>query len=199
MRKIGLFGGTFDPIHNGHLIISEYLREELKLDEVWFIPTRIHALKKNENISPPEVRLAMLELAIAKNGFFKSTAIELQNPEISYTIDTLERLSQLHSAINPRFYFFLGMDNINELPLWKKPDEILAKCQVIAFGRPGFQPTEEVRPFLSRIQFIHVPLLEISSTLIRNRVREGKSIRYLAPDSVMQYIKKNQIYTNPGK
>jgi len=199
MRKIGLLGGTFDPIHNGHLIISEYLREELVLDEIWFIPARVHALKNNEIISPPEVRMAMLELAILENKHFKSSDVELVNPRTSYTVDTLESLHKMHSSLNPRFYFFIGMDNVNELPQWKKPTEIFTKCQVIAFGRPGFKPSDEVRPFLPHIQFLHIPLLEISSTLIRKRVEEGKSIRYLVPESVMHYIKENQLYTSPGK
>ncbi|UCF63997.1 MAG: nicotinate-nucleotide adenylyltransferase [bacterium] len=199
MRKIGLFGGTFDPIHNGHLIISEYLREELVLDEIWFIPARVHALKNNEMISPPEVRKAMLELAISENRYFKCSDVELVKEGISYTIETLDSLHQMYSSLNPKFYFFIGMDNVDELPLWKKPAEILTKCQVIAFGRPGFKPSEKVKPFLPHLQFLHIPLLEISSTFIRLRVGQGKSIRYLVPDSVMHYIKENQLYTRPGK
>jgi len=199
MKKIGLLGGTFDPIHNGHLIIAEYLRDELLLDEIWFIPTKIHALKENEGISYPEIRNDMLELAISPNKNFKCVDIELTRPGVSYTIDTLELLLENYQRLNPKFYFFIGMDNVNELPRWKDPEMIMAKSQLVAFGRPGFTPSNEVKNLLPQIQFIDVPLLEISSTQIRKRVAEGKSIRYLVPDSVLQYIKENQLYKSPGK
>jgi nicotinate-nucleotide adenylyltransferase len=91
------------------------------------------------------------------------------------------------------------MDNVNELPHWKNPEQILAKSQVVAFGRPGFKPSDEVENLISAIQFIQVPLLEISSSLIRERISEGKSIRYLVPDSVLHYIKENQLYKSAGK
>jgi nicotinate-nucleotide adenylyltransferase len=199
MKKIGLLGGTFDPIHNGHLIIAEYLRVELQLDEIWFIPTQIHALKENEGISSPDIRNEMLKLAISNHENFKCLDIELTRPGVSYTIDTLELLLEKYHALNPQFYFFIGMDNVNDLPRWKNPEQILAKSQVVAFGRPGFKPSNEVKNLLSAIQFIHVPLLEISSTVIRERVSEGKSIRYLVPDSVLHYIKENQLYKSAGK
>jgi len=199
MKKIGLLGGTFDPIHTGHLIIAEYLYDELGLDEIWFIPTKDHALKENKGISSPEIRWAMLELAISPNQKFKSLDIELTRPGVSYTIDTIELLLKNHERLNPKFYFLIGMDNVNELPRWKNPEEISEKCQLVAFGRPGFRPSEEVENLLPRIQFIPVPLLEISSTLIRKRVAEHKSIRYLVPESVLHYIKENQLYKSPGK
>jgi nicotinate-nucleotide adenylyltransferase len=199
MKKIGLLGGTFDPIHNGHLIIAEYLYDELQLDEIWFIPTKIHALKENEYISSPEIRMAMLELAISSNQKFKCLDVELYRPGVSYTIDTLEFLLESYKGLVPKFYFFIGMDNVNDLPRWKNPEMILTKSQLVAFGRPGFKPTDDVKDLLPHIQFIHVPLLEISSTLIRTRVAEGKSIRYLVPDSVSEYIKETQLYKSPGK
>ena len=196
MKKIGLLGGTFDPVHNGHLIISEYLREELSLDEIWFIPARIHALKKNQNISPAQIRLEMLQLAIADNPCFKINDIELQKDSVSYTVDTLRALEEKYRNLEPDFYFLIGMDNVNDLPRWKNPEEILSRCQMVAFGRPGFKPDESAERYLSSIQFIHVPLLEISSTLIRNRVKNGFSIRYLVPDPVLRYIQENKLYRN---
>lgn len=199
MKKIGLLGGTFDPIHNGHLIIAEYLRDELLVDEIWFIPTKIHALKENEGISSPEIRNDMLELAISPNNNFKCLDIELTRTGVSYTIDTLELLLEKYQRLNPKFYFFIGMDNVNDLPRWKNPEMIMDKSQLVAFGRPGFTPSNEVKNLLPHIQFIHVPLLEITSTLIRKRAAEGKSIRYLVPDSVLQYINENQLYKSPGK
>jgi nicotinate-nucleotide adenylyltransferase len=194
MKKIGLFGGTFDPVHNGHLIIAEYLRDELELEEIWFIPAKIHPLKDNRNITPEEHRVRMLELAVADNPLFRVSRVELERESVSYTIDTIETLLKQYAHLNPRFYFFIGMDNVNELYRWKRPDDILRKCQVVAFGRPGFTPHEEAKKFLPYIKFVHVPLLEISSTFVRQRIREGRSVRYLIPDAVWRYIDEKQLY-----
>ncbi len=194
MKKIGLFGGTFDPIHNGHLIISEYLRDELGLEEIWFIPANIHPLKNNQDIVGPQHRLRMAELACANNQYLRVVDIELKRDSVSYTIDTINGLLEQFAEISPSFYFLIGMDNVNDLHRWKAPDEILEKCQVVAFGRPGFKPGEAAQPFLQSIRFVHVPLLEISSTFVRNRVREGHSVRYLVPDAVDLYIQEKQLY-----
>jgi nicotinate-nucleotide adenylyltransferase len=199
MRKIGLLGGTFDPIHNGHLIIAEYLRDHLSLEEIWFIPARCHPLKDNEIISTPEVRYRMLQIAIADNPAFKSLDIELKREGVSYTIDTLNYLADKFHALVPEFYFLIGMDIVNELHRWKDPQQILEKSIVIAFGRPGFKANKAARVFLPYIQFIHVPLLEISSSLIRQRCQDGRSIRYLVPEEVREYITEKKLYLGQGK
>ena len=199
MRKIGLLGGTFDPVHNGHLIISEYLRDYLSLEEIWFIPARYHPLKDNENISAPEVRYQMLQMAISDNPSFKSMDIELKRESVSYTIDTLNDLADKYHHLVPEFYLLIGMDIINELHRWKAPREILEKSKVIAFGRPGFKANKAAREFLPYIQFIQVPLLEISSSLIRQRCQEGRSIRYLVPEEVRAYILEKKLYRQQGK
>ncbi len=193
-RKIGLFGGTFDPVHNGHLIIAEFLRDELGLDEIWFIPAKIHPLKNNQEITPASHRLKMLELAVAGNRRFRVNDVELKREGVSYTIDTLNELREQYRDISPRFYLFIGMDNVNDLYRWREPHQVLEKSQVVAFGRPGFQPDERAKQFLPRIKFIHVPLLEISSTFIRERIRKGRSVRYLIPDEVNDYVVKNKLY-----
>ncbi len=192
--NIGLFGGTFDPIHNGHLIIAEYLRDELALDEVWFIPASIHPFKDNKGITAASHRLKMLELATRENKRFRVNDIELRKEGVSYTIDTLNELIRLHQQDKSRFHFFMGMDNVNDLNAWKNPFEILQKCTVIAFGRPGFKPDEAVKELAAQIRFVHVPLLEISSTFVRERVRTGHSVRYIIPEIVEAYIYKNQLY-----
>ena len=199
MQKIGLLGGTFDPVHNGHLIISEYLRVELDLEQVWFIPTKKHPLKDNKDISSPDVRHQMLNLAISGNPYFKSYDYEIRKEGTSFTIETLRELKKSYQSHQPEFYFFIGMDNVNDLPKWKDPEEILQICQVVAFGRPGFQPSDRVKQYLPKIKFIQVPLLEISSSIIRNRVQFGQSIRYLVPDSVREYIKEKKLYQAPSK
>ncbi len=198
-QKIGLFGGTFDPVHNGHLIIAEYLRDELQLDEIWFIPTGKHPLKDNRQISSVEHRLNMLRLAIADNERFKISEIEIHRPGVSYTIDTLNELLETYRDREPKFYYFIGMDNVNELHKWREPEKIVEKCQVVAFGRPGFQPQLEAQPFVARIQFVHVPLLEISSTFVRQRIREGRSVRYIVPKEVEQYILRHALYRRDDK
>jgi nicotinate-nucleotide adenylyltransferase len=199
MQKIGLLGGTFDPVHNGHLIISEYLRVELNLEQVWFIPTNKHPLKNNKDISSSEARLQMLNLAIAGNPYFKSYDYEVRKEGISFTIETLRELKKQYQSHRPEFYFFIGMDNVNDLPKWKDPEEILQICQVVAFGRPGFQPSERVRQYLPKIKFIQAPLLEISSSIIRNRVQAEQSIRYMVPDSVREYITEKKLYQAASK
>jgi nicotinate-nucleotide adenylyltransferase len=198
-RKIGILGGTFDPIHNGHLIIAEYLRDQLLLDEIWFIPARHHPLKDNESISPPEVRLQMLQLAISDNPSFKCSDVEINREGISYTIETIDFLMAEFKYLYPELYFLIGMDIVNELYRWKEPMQILQKSKVIAFGRPGFQPTKEAESYLPYIQFIHTPLLEISSSLIRQCCREGRSIRYLVPEIVRKFIIDMGLYGQWGK
>jgi len=194
VKKIGLFGGTFDPVHNGHLIIAEFLRDELGLDEIWFIPAKIHPLKNNQEIIPASHRLKMLELAVAGNHRFRVNDVELKREGVSYTIDTLNELMQRYRDISPRFYLFIGMDNVNDLYRWREPHQVLKKSQVVAFGRPGFKPDVKAKEFLPKIKFIHVPLLEISSTFIRERIRNGRSVRYLIPDEVNEYIVRNNLY-----
>lgn len=199
MKKIGLLGGTFDPVHNGHLIICEYLRDELNLDEIWFIPARIHPLKDNTGISDPEHRLNMLRQAVSDNEYFKVSEIEISREGVSYTVDTLKELHRVYRDISPQFYYFIGMDNVNDLSRWKEPWQILKSCQVVAFGRPGFEPESSVAAFLPSIKFVHTPLLEISSTLIRNRVRDGHSVKYLVPETVRKYIAEQGLYLSAGK
>ncbi len=199
MKKIGLFGGTFDPVHNGHLIISEYLWDLLELEEIWFIPAKKHPLKNNMGITPTAHRLEMLKLAVADNPHLKISEVETKRAGVSYTIDTLIELENRMGGNPVRFYFFIGMDNVNDLHRWKSPDRILEKSQVVAFGRPGFEPRKEAEKYLARIKFVHVPLLEISSTLIRKRISEGRSVRYLIPESVERYIHDKQLYTESLK
>ena len=198
-RKIGILGGTFDPIHHGHLVIAEYLRDQLILDEIWFVPTRNHPLKDNQTISAPEVRFEMLQLAVSDNPAFRCSDVELKRAGISYTIDTLRYLAAELKPLDPVFYFLIGMDIVNELPRWKEPLQIMKKSKVIAFGRPGFHPDKLVEVYLPYIQFISVPLLEISSSLIRQRCQEGRSIRYLVPEIVRKYIIDKGLYGQQGK
>ena len=193
MINVGLFGGTFDPVHIGHLAIAEYLREQLKLDEIWFIPANIHPLKNNDLISSSKHRIKMLELAIADNPYFKINSIELLYEKPSYTVDTIKNLKNEYAEEVGLFYFFIGMDNVNDLQHWKNPDELFELCRVIAFGRPGFTNIAN-SIYSSKVKFVEVPLFEISSTEIRNRIVDDRSVKYLIPAEVLNYIKTNELY-----
>ncbi len=192
INNIGVLGGTFDPIHLGHLIIAEIVREEIALDQILFLPARIHPLKKNDRITPPGHRLRMLELAVRDNPAFSVSKMELQRENTSFTVDTLRQLRETFSTHT--LYFLMGLDNVNQFHLWKEPEEIIRLCQVVVLGRPGIEPHEEARQFLPYFKFLDIPLLEISSTDIRNRVRQGKSIRYLVPRDVENYIREHRLY-----
>ena len=193
-KKVGLFGGTFDPIHTGHLIIIELIRDILKLDQIIFIPAKKHPLKNNNTISPEKDRFKMIQLAIEGNSSFSLSNIELSLDKISYTIDTInifrEKLSPLENVI----YFLMGMDNVNQIYKWKNPEFLVKTCQIVAFGRPGFEIGEKAKPYIKDIEIIQIPLLEISSSDIRNRVRSNQTIRYLVPAKVEEYINAKNLY-----
>ena len=200
-RKIGVLGGTFDPIHLGHLIVAEDLREKLGLGEVLFIPAGHPWLKLKEEkpISPAEHRLAMVRLAIASNPCFKVSTMEIDRPGLSYSIDTVLELKAKLGA-KAGIYFIVGPDALAELPKWKDPGRLLEICQVVGIGRPGhaqadLHTLESSIPGVSkRIMLVDVPQIDISSTEIRNRVAQGLSIRYLVPEAVEKYIAEHKLY-----
>jgi nicotinate-nucleotide adenylyltransferase len=194
MKNIGLFGGTFDPIHIGHLIIAEFLRNELNLQEVWFIPAKIHPLKSNPSITKEKYRLEMLKIALSDNTYFCIEEVELRRKEVSFTTNTLDILLEKYAEIFPKFYFFIGMDNLNQLYRWKEPISILKKCQVVAFARPGFTPSKTTKRYIPYIKFVQMPLFDISSSMIRKRIKQGLSVKYLVPENIIEYIEKKQLY-----
>ncbi len=193
-QRIGILGGSFDPIHIGHLLIAEVIREELRFQKVLFIPAKIHPLKDNARITGAEHRLRMVELAVASNPHFEASDLEIRSPRVSYTVDTILDLKRQYPSPQFRLYFLMGQDNVNQFHRWKDPDVLVRECQVIAFGRPGFQPATSADPYLEYIQFLRIPLLEISATEIRERLREGKSVRYMVPDAVIAYIQAHRLY-----
>ena len=193
-QRIGVLGGSFDPIHIGHLLIAEIIREELGFQKVLFIPAKIHPLKNNTQITAPEHRLKMVELAVASNPYFQVSDIEIRSRRVSYTVDTIRELKQQYPQSDYRLYFLMGQDNVNQLHLWKDPHVLVRECQIIAFGRPGFQPATSADPYLQFIQFLRIPLLEISATEVRERLRRGRSVRYMVPDPVMAYIRRHRLY-----
>ena len=203
-RKIGVLGGTFDPIHLGHLIMAEDIREKLGLGEVLFIPAGRPWLKLKEEkpISAADHRLAMVRLAVASNPHFKVSTMEIDRPGLSYSIDTiLELKAELGAQVE--IYFIVGPDALAEFPKWKEPAQLMGICQVVGIGRPkhtqvDLRKLERSVPGASqRIVLVDVPQIEISSTDIRRRVAQGLSIRYLVPEAVEKYIAEHRLYVSP--
>ena len=199
--KIGVLGGTFDPIHLGHLIVAEDLRQKLGLGEVLFVPAGRPWLKLKEEkpISPAEHRLAMVRLAVASNPYFKVSTMEIDRPGLSYSIDTVLELKAKLGA-KSEIYFIVGPDALAELPKWKDPARLVEICQVVGIGRPGYAKADLLKlersiPGVSqRIMLMNVPQIDISATEIRKRVARGLSIRYLVPEAVEKYIQEHELY-----
>ena len=199
--KIGVLGGTFDPIHLGHLIVAEDIRQKLGLGEVLFVPAGRPWLKLKEEkpISAVEHRLAMVRLAVASNPYFKVSTLEVDRPGLSYSIDTVLELKAKLGA-KAEIYFIVGPDALAELPRWKDPGRLVEVCQVVGIGRPGhaqadLHTLESSIPGVSqRIMLMDVPQIDISATEIRRRVAQRLSIRYLVPEAVEKYIAEHRLY-----
>ncbi len=191
--KVGIFGGTFNPPHMGHLIVAEHVRIELSLDRVMFVPAFIPPHKVHNDIVSSEHRIAMLKLAIRDNPYFEISESELRRGGVSFTVDTLHDLTVEHPA--DKFILLIGMDNILEFHTWKSPERILDLANVVVMTRPGF--TEKTNPLINNyaMEVCPVPEIGVSSTEIRKRVHEGRSIRYLVPDSVRDYLLQQKLYT----
>jgi nicotinate-nucleotide adenylyltransferase len=188
-QAIGVLGGTFDPPHIGHLILAQSAYEELRLDKVVFVPAAIQPHKMNKISSPAEIRYRMLQLAIAEDSRFQISDIEISRPGISYTIDTLTKLRQIY--VDARLYLLIGADNIADIATWKDPEKIFTLCEVAAALRPEFVPSG---PYADHVLVFDMPAVQVSSTLIRKKVQEGLSIKYLVPPGVEEYVRQNRLY-----
>ncbi|RPF47129.1 nicotinate-nucleotide adenylyltransferase [Thermodesulfitimonas autotrophica] len=197
--RIGLMGGTFDPIHYGHLVAAEDARYELGLEKVVFIPAGQPPHKPKELVSEAAHRVAMVRLAIATNPCFELSTVEVERPGPSYTVDTVAAFRKQYPA--GEFYFITGADAVAEILSWHRAEELLTLCRVVAVTRPGYV-LDNLRERLAgldaylwrKIRVLPVPGVAISSTAIRERVREGRPIRYLLPDQVEAYIKEQGLY-----
>ena len=197
--RLGLFGGTFDPVHCGHLILAEQCREQCALDEVKFLPSGSPPHKQGQEMTPGPVRSEMLELATAGHSQFVVDRMELEREGPTYTVETLQ---QLHSEKPGRELFFLiGADSLNDLSTWREPERIAELATIVAVNR-GDRPLPDwvsLRSALgeavtSRIQLVTMPGIDLTATDIRRRVREGKSIRFLVPRAVEIYIAEQGLY-----
>ena len=200
IKKLGLMGGTFDPIHHGHLVTAEAVREEFGLDKVLFVPAAQPPHKLEREVAPAYARLLMTEMAVCENTNFEVSKIELERTGPSYSVQTLRELNEYYGH-TAEFYFILGADAINELGTWHKPEELLHLCHFIAATRQGsLLDMERLRRELGvqlvgeRIHELSTPELQISSTDIRNKLQAGLSIKYLVPSAVEAYIYKEGLY-----
>ena len=196
--RVGLLGGTFDPIHYGHLLMAEQCREQCVLDVVRFIPAWNPPHKQTVQISSSRDRIAMLELALAGDPRMEVCLIEIERQGISFTVETLRQLHQQSPADD--YFLIIGADSLEELPSWREPSEILRLAQVVAVNRGRAEPEfhsvvdalgEQVR---ERIAMVDMPAIDLSATDIRRRVAEGRSIRHQTPPAVAMYIKEHQLY-----
>ncbi len=202
-RHIGVMGGTFDPIHYGHLVIAEEVRATLHLSEVVFIPASHPPHKAGHTITDTHHRVAMLELALASNSYFHISLMEIERSGPSYTVDTLRTLrEQLGADIN--LSFIIGWDSLEELHTWYKATELLTLVtHLVAVRRPGYEDDDQYNQvleqrmpgILQRLLVVQAPQLEISATDLRKRVAENRPIKYQTPEAVETYIKENRLYT----
>jgi nicotinate-nucleotide adenylyltransferase len=202
IRRIGVLGGTFDPVHYGHLVIAEEVYATLELDEMVFVPTGQPPHKTQEVITPAEHRLAMLELAIASNPHFTISRVDVDRPGPSYTVDTL-RLLHEQQREETAIYFVIGGDSLEYFLTWRDPVRILEQVNhLVAVRRPGYNESEEYYDRLEarlpgikqRLLVVEAPQFEISATDLRLRVAEGRPIKYQTPESVEKYIKEFGLY-----
>ena len=189
MSRIGILGGTFDPPHNGHIAIAETAICKLKLKEVIFVPAKTPPHKSREEISSQQDRLAMIKLAVGERDKFRISEIEFDRRGPSYTVDTLIELQRQNP--NDEFYFLIGADNISEMESWYQPERILEIVKVAAAGRPGFSPEGR---FSAMIESFDMTPMNVSSTMIREKVRSDQSISGLLPPAVEEYILKRNLY-----
>ena len=192
MKRLGLFGGTFDPPHVGHLALAEWARERLELDGVLFVPVGQPPHKRAARLSSAHHRLAMTRLATRRNPAFEVSTLEIEAEAPSYTVQTLRSLHATH----PRDWWFLliGSDSLDEFHTWNEPEAILDLATLAVATRPGSAAAANRPRTRRRVAWLGNPVLDVSSTLVRARVRAGRSVRYLVPDAVATYIVRHRLY-----
>jgi nicotinate-nucleotide adenylyltransferase len=200
-ERIGILGGTFDPVHYAHLAIAEEVYCALHLTRVLFVPAGQPPHKIGEQITPAEHRVAMLELAIRANPHFSLSLVDVERDGPSYTVDTL-RLLRSEWGPDASFYFVIGGDSLRDLPTWYDPAGILDQATIVALLRPGYADVEAERAMLvarlpalkQRLIVVEGPRMDLSSTELRRRVATGRPIKYQTPDEVEDYIRRHRLY-----
>lgn len=190
--RIGLYFGSFNPIHLGHLIIANHVKENTDLDNIWFVVSPQNPLKKSNTLLNEYDRLHLVSLAIAGNEHFRASNIEFSLPKPSYTVQTLAYLSERFPQ--HEFTIIMGSDSFQNIKNWKNYETILAHYKIIVYNRPGHIVTPDSLP--GQIEVLAAPLLEISATHIRQNIQQKKSIKYLVPETVEEYILEHHLYEN---
>ncbi len=188
--KIGLFFGSFNPVHTGHMIIANHVANWSDLDQVWLVVTPQNPFKKRSNLAPDYDRLHMVHLAIGENDQLRASNIEFGMPKPSYTVDTLTYLQEKHPDYE--FTLIMGGDNLANLHKWKNYKVILANHHILVYKRPDYVLGDLANS--DRVTIIDAPLMEISSSFIRKCLKEQKSVRYLVPDAVWKYLDETPVY-----
>ncbi len=198
---MALFGGTFDPVHYGHLRLAEESREAAVLERVLFMPARVSPFRTAERLSDAAHRLQMLRLAVGDNPSFEVSELEIQRGGVSYTIDTLRALRAAYP--DAELFLILGADALQGFMAWREPHSIVRECRLLVGARPDYdlQATLAQLPDPIRQRVLPVPMtpLGVSASDIRQRVRLGRSIRYLTPPSVIEYIQQHRLYLEPER
>jgi nicotinate-nucleotide adenylyltransferase len=199
--RLGIFGGSFDPVHFGHLLLAESCREQCDLDEVWFVPAAVPPHKQGEERTSAKDRVEMLKLAIAGHPQFRVSTIEIDRGGVSYTVSTLAAIGQQRPEAD--LFLLLGGDSLRDLGTWRQPERICELATPVAVGRVGSPPADysSLQRIVSaeRLEYIRrhaveMPLVELSSTDLRRRVAQSRSIRYMTPRAVEMYISQHAIY-----
>lgn len=186
-KQVGIFGGTFNPVHNGHLIMAEQVGTQLGLEKVFFMPDNKPPHRDPKRAIEAKDRVEMLKRAIAGNPLFALELIEIRRGGVSYSYETMLALKKLHPDTD--YYFIIGADMVNYLPKWSRIDELVKLVTFVGVKRPGYTPSSQY-PVL----WVDAPGIDISSTDIRHRVQTGQSLRYLVPDPVIDYIQQEELY-----
>ena len=190
VKKIGIFGGSFDPVHNGHIKLAVLALKQFNLNTVIFVPAKL-APHKHKSFATAKNRLAMLKLALNSYKYFKISSFELNQKKTTYTYQTLSHFKKIFK--HEKLLFLIGSDSLDELTTWKNPDKIISQCHILAAKRGNL--SFKIPSFAKdSVSFLRKTIPEISSTKIRDKVKENKSIRTLVPPKVAQYIKNNKIY-----
>ena len=198
--RIGIFGGTFDPIHMGHLILAEQCRDQARLDQVWFVPSAHPPHKADRPVTRFETRGEMLELAIAGHSAFRVERMEKELPPPSYTAETLAELCRQHPG--DEFFLLMGSDQLPDLPSWHEPRRVIEGAGLVVVPRPGVMlwTADRLATALGldvsavRLRFVACPMIEIASRELRRAIADGMSIRYMVPRAVEEYIRDRKLY-----
>jgi nicotinate-nucleotide adenylyltransferase len=192
MSRIGVFGGTFDPIHWGHLVLAEEARLAARLDRVLFVPSGLPPHKARRLLTPIRHRLEMVRRAVSGIGGFEVSDVEADGDGPHYTLDTLERLAHRHPG--EEISFILGSDSLLELSTWHRPEAIVAAHPLVVLARPGFDPSSADPRFRRDLTVVDTVSVALSSTLVRKRIASGQSVRLLVPGPVLEYAREHRLY-----